>query len=66
MQWHSDVVTLPRGAIELARNPFAVQAWRVGRLLCTQFHPEATETMLARWTAGGADELAAWGRAARS
>ena len=40
MQWHSDAVTLPPGAVELARNPFGVQAWRRGRLLCTQFHPE--------------------------
>jgi len=58
MQWHSDAVTMPPGAVELARNPFGVQTWRRGRLLCTQFHPEATETMLARWTAGGSDELA--------
>ncbi|CAN0047728.1 unnamed protein product, partial [Phaeothamnion confervicola] len=34
------------------------QAWRLGRSFCTQFHPEATETMLDRWTrSGGAEEL---------
>ena len=58
LEWHSDVVTLPPGAVELARNAMGPQAWRVGRTLATQFHPEATETILARWTAGGGGELA--------
>jgi GMP synthase-like glutamine amidotransferase len=61
LQWHADVVTLPPAATRLAGNSFGPQAWRIGRTLCTQFHPEATETMLARWSAGGADELAAAG-----
>ena len=51
LQWHSDVVTVPPGAEELARSAVGPQAWRIGRTLCTQFHPEATETMLARWSA---------------
>jgi hypothetical protein len=34
----------------------------MGRSLCTQFHPEATESMLAGWTRGaGATELDAIG-----
>ncbi|MEO5900039.1 MAG: gamma-glutamyl-gamma-aminobutyrate hydrolase family protein [Ilumatobacteraceae bacterium] len=62
LQWHSDVVIVPGAATELARSVVGPQAWRLGRSLCTQFHPEATETMLATWTAGGgADELAAVG-----
>jgi len=61
LQWHHDVVTLPAGAEELARSAVGPQAWRLGRCAATQFHPEATETMLARWTSGGADELAAFG-----
>jgi GMP synthase-like glutamine amidotransferase len=61
LQWHSDVITVPPGATELARSVVGPQAWRVGRTLCTQFHPEATETMLNKWTAGGGDELAAMG-----
>ena len=56
LEWHGDVVTLPAGATELARNGCGPQAWRLGRILATQFHPEATETMLARWTAGGGGE----------
>jgi len=59
MQWHSDVVTLPPGAQELARSAVGPQAWRVGRSFCTQFHPEATETMIRRWALsdGGSAEL---------
>ncbi|MEX1106297.1 MAG: type 1 glutamine amidotransferase [Ilumatobacteraceae bacterium] len=59
LQWHYDVVTVPPGATEVARSAVGPQAWRLGRSFATQFHPEATESMLARWTTGaGADELA--------
>ena len=59
MQWHYDVVTVPGHATEMARSSVGPQAWRLGRMFSTQFHPEATETMLTRWTTGaGADELA--------
>jgi GMP synthase-like glutamine amidotransferase len=58
MQWHYDVVTVPPGATELARSVVGPQAWQLGRSFCTQFHPEATESMLVRWTSGpGAAEL---------
>jgi GMP synthase-like glutamine amidotransferase len=59
MQWHSDVVTVPPGATELARSDIGPQAWRLGRSFCTQFHPEATETVIRRWalSAGGSAEL---------
>jgi GMP synthase-like glutamine amidotransferase len=60
-QWHGDVVTLPPGAIELARNELCPQAWRSGRTLCTQFHPEVNASIVARWAAGGADEARANG-----
>lgn len=58
LQWHGDVVTVPPGATELARSPVGPQAWRIDRSVGTQFHPEATETMLARWTATAEEELA--------
>jgi GMP synthase-like glutamine amidotransferase len=58
LQWHADVVTLPAAATELARSDAGPQAWRIGSTFATQFHPEATETMLDRWTASGGDELA--------
>jgi GMP synthase-like glutamine amidotransferase len=56
LQWHADVVTVPPRAEELARSVVGPQAWRLGRSFCTQFHPEATESMLARWCAGGGGE----------
>lgn len=59
LQWHYDVVTLPERATEFARSAVGPQAWQLGRMFATQFHPEATETILRRWTAGpGAEELA--------
>ena len=67
LQWHSDVVTVPPRAEELARSDVGPQAWRLGRSFCTQFHPEATESMLARWTSGGTtDELAGLGLTAEA
>lgn len=65
MQWHSDVVVVPGAAIELARSVAGPQAWQMGRSFATQFHPEASETMLVRWTTGaGADELEQFGSSA--
>lgn len=62
LQWHYDVVTVPPGATELARTSVGPQSWRLGRSCTTQFHPEATEAMLARWTSGvGTEELAQFG-----
>ncbi len=62
MQWHYDVITVPPGAEELARSEVGPQAWRMGRSFCTQFHPEATESMLSRWSRGaGAAELVSFG-----
>jgi GMP synthase-like glutamine amidotransferase len=63
MQWHYDVVTVPPNSIELARSAIGPQAWRMGRSFCTQFHPEATETMIRRWASsdGGTAELLKYG-----
>jgi len=55
MQWHFDVFTPPSGWSVLASSPSGPQAIRSGRSFATQFHPEATETMLAAWTAGSED-----------
>jgi GMP synthase-like glutamine amidotransferase len=61
MQWHSDVVTVPPGAVELARSPLCSQAYRTGRSFATQFHPEVNEAMITRWAVAGADVLAGRG-----
>lgn len=63
MQWHYDVVTVPTDSVELARSVVGPQAWTMGRSFCTQFHPEATETMIRRWalSEGGSAELLKYG-----
>ena len=63
MQWLHDVVTVPPNAQELARSAVGPQAWRLDRSFCTQFHPEATETMIRRWAKsdGGGAELLKYG-----
>ncbi len=58
MEWHYDVVSVPPQATELARTASGPQAWHLGRMFCTQFHPETTETMIRRWATGfGEQEL---------
>jgi GMP synthase-like glutamine amidotransferase len=54
--WHHDVFTVPDGFTELARTAAGPQLVRGGTTLATQFHPEATETMIVRWLAMGGDE----------
>jgi hypothetical protein len=62
MEWHHDVFTVPAGFVELARSPAGPELVRGGRGVATQFHPEATETMIARWLRmGGAAQLRAEG-----
>jgi len=63
IQWHYDVVTVPPQSVELARSAVGPQAWQLRRSFCTQFHPEATETMIRRWATsdGGAAELLKYG-----
>lgn len=62
MQWHFDAVSVPLGALELARTAVCPQAFRLGRTLAVQFHPEVTVDVVTRWTAdGGAERLAAEG-----
>jgi GMP synthase-like glutamine amidotransferase len=61
-QWHYDRWTLPPGAVELARNAAASQAFRLRRNLALQFHPELTSTTLDGWLeTGGTAQAAARG-----
>ena len=48
-QWHYDRFTVPPGAVEIARNPRASQAYVIGRSLAVQFHPEVTTACLRGW-----------------
>src|SRR5262245_27153481 len=48
-QWHFDRFDLPDGATALAHGELGVQAFRHGRHLGLQFHPEITADVLATW-----------------
>jgi GMP synthase-like glutamine amidotransferase len=54
-EWHYDAFTPPPGATVLARNEVAVQAYRVGRSLGVQFHPEVTAVDITMWLENGGD-----------
>jgi GMP synthase-like glutamine amidotransferase len=54
-QWHFDAFTPPPGAKVLARNDAAIQAYRVGRCLGVQFHPEVTAYDITMWLENGGD-----------
>lgn len=56
MQWHYDRCVPPPGAEEIARNAVCVQAFRTGRSLGVQFHPEITLRMLRGWLRDGGEE----------
>jgi GMP synthase-like glutamine amidotransferase len=52
-QWHHDVFTLPTTAEGLARSPVGPQAFRAGRSLALQFHPEVDADHLCMWMDSG-------------
>jgi len=49
LEFHGDRCLLPAEATVLARNEAAVQAFRIGRHLAVQFHPEVDGPQLKRW-----------------
>ena len=56
LEFHGDRCLLPPAATVLARNDVCVQAFRLGRHLAVQFHPEVDGAQLKRWLdAGGYD-----------
>ena len=57
-QWHFDAFTPPPDATVLARNDAAIQAYRVGRCLGVQFHPEVTTEGIATWLEHGGEAQA--------
>jgi GMP synthase-like glutamine amidotransferase len=49
-EWHSYGVSLPEGAVELARNEASTQAYRIGeRAWGIQFHAEVSSADLEHW-----------------
>ncbi len=49
--WHGDRCLLPAGPAELVRNELCTQAFRAGRTVGVQFHPEVTEELVGAWVA---------------
>ena len=56
MQWHYDRFTVPTTAVCLAESPVGPQAFVAGRCLGLQFHPEATEQVVAGWASGAGEK----------
>lgn len=52
LSWHRDAFELPAGAAELAANEVSLQGFALGPHAGVQFHPEATEPIVASWVAG--------------
>ena len=56
LEFHGDRCLLPASATVLARNGTGVQAFRIGRHLAFQFHPEVDGPQLKRWLDAGGDD----------
>lgn len=57
-QFHYDRWQVPPGAVEIARNPVASQAFTIERTLAVQFHPELDADGLKGWLDwGGASKV---------
>ena len=60
-QWHFDSFTLPPGATLIAESDAGPQAYRIGRTLGLQFHPEVTTEIMDAWVRAYPHELKAEG-----
>ena len=60
-QWHFDRFSVPPGAVELARNGRAAQAFAIGHSVGLQFHPELDGPLLEAWLANDGTEAIAFG-----
>lgn len=56
-QWHFDQCLPPTNTLTLATSPTCVQAFRSGRAVGVQFHPELTPAVLNSWLDNDAHEL---------
>lgn len=57
LSWHWHRFTTPPGATEIARNACGPQAFRHGRHLGVQFHPESTIEIVAGWAGTDLERL---------
>jgi GMP synthase-like glutamine amidotransferase len=49
LEWHFERFGVPPGATEIARSASGPQAFRHGRHVGVQFHPESTVEIVAEW-----------------
>ncbi|MFN8150093.1 MAG: type 1 glutamine amidotransferase [Solirubrobacterales bacterium] len=61
LHFHYSQLEPPPQAIELARSPAGVAAFRLGRNLGLQFHPETGPEVAASWAVSERDDLVALG-----
>ena len=61
LYFHYDQFGLPPGAEEIARSPAGTAAFRLGRHLGLQFHPEATPAIVDGWAATDEERLVSLG-----
>ena len=57
-QWHHYTHDLPAGAVELARSPVCLQAYRLGSAVGVQFHPEVRAQQVEAWLGEDPDDVA--------
>ena len=57
LHFHYDQLAPPAGAVEIARSPAGTAAFRIGRNLGLQFHPEATPAIADSWARLESDTL---------
>jgi GMP synthase-like glutamine amidotransferase len=56
LHYHTEIFTVPPGAVELARSPAGPAAFRLGPHLGLQFHPEADGAIAHSWAAKDPDQ----------
>lgn len=49
LEYHSELMRVPEGAVELARSPAGPAVFRSGPHVAVQFHPEVDEALVDRW-----------------
>jgi GMP synthase-like glutamine amidotransferase len=49
LHWHNELLRIPPGATVLGQSPAGPAAFRHGRHLAVQFHPEATPAIVDGW-----------------
>lgn len=60
-EYHVDKFTAPLGARVLASSPAGPQAYRLGRMLALQFHPEVSPDIIRRWGKSAATDAEKYG-----